>query len=275
MKFSKKSLVFIFTVSLIIVSTKKSFGQSTNLNSQNGTALTIETDYKNSTIDGYNVFVPNSYNSNSKAFPIIIFLQGGLGVGGKINKIFNWALPKLLLENQDKQLNDVLDDFIYVMPHLEKDQFYNNENAIKSIINEVSKNYNIDTNRIYLTGLSRGGFGTWGLASRMPEVFSAIAPICGGSYGIKDYEALTTLPVWASHNSNDGVVNYEGTQRTVNRLENISTNKFFKANELSKVNYNKSDYIFISKQSDGHDAWTEFYTNKDLYKWFLRFKKED
>lgn len=270
-----KSTLFITLVLFLLIVPYQSINAQNNETSNvNGNILTIEKSFNNSTIDGYNIFVPNSYKPNSKLFPLIIFLQGGLGVGGNVNSIFNWALPKLLLENKDKPLNEVLKKFIYVMPHLSTGQFYNNEMAIRAIINEISKEYNIDSNQIYLTGLSRGGHGTWGLASRMPDTFAAIAPICGAPHGITNYNALATLPIWTSHNIDDSVVSYNGTQRTIKKIEQLSNNVFFKTDAFSKVDYKKFDYIFISSQSDSHDAWTEFYNNKNLYKWFLRFKKE-
>ena len=73
-------------------------------------------------------------------------------------------------ETIDKDLRKLITDtFVVIMPHIEEGQFYNNEKAIQTIIKEVASDHNIDTKRIYLTGLSRGGHGTWGLASRIPD----------------------------------------------------------------------------------------------------------
>ncbi len=264
-RFFNLLLILIYAIHLNV------YSQTSNLDSSNGKALAIEKIYENSTIDGYNLFIPSNYDGNKK-MPLIMFLQGSLGVGGKISKIFSWALPNLVLSNTDNELNNHLNNFIYVMPHLKSGQFYNNENALRSIINEVSNKYNIDEKRIYLTGLSRGGYGTWGLASKMTDVFAAIAPICGGSSGIETYDALLDYPIWTSHNTGDQKVRYEFTEKIIRILEEKGRT-FQRTDNLSMVNYKSNDRIFVSTPNDSHDAWTDFYKNKDFYKWLLRFEK--
>ena len=270
MLLNKESLVR-FLVLILIIPFYNGFSQTPDLNSSNGKALVIEKSYKNSTIDGYNIFIPNSYDGKNK-MPLIMFLQGGSGVGGSVGIIYHWALPNLLLSNMDTELNSYLDDFIYVMPHIKSGQFYNNESAIRDIIEELSNEYNIDNNRIYLTGLSRGGYGTWGLASKMTDVFAAIAPICGGARGIENYDSLLNYPIWASHNTGDPLVKHEFSLNIIKKLEEHGK-IFQKVNKLSMANYKYLDKIFVSTISDDHDAWTDFYKNKNFYKWLLRFKK--
>lgn len=257
---------------------------SNGLNAQNiekdthpGKFYTIEKSYKNSNVDGYNLYIPNSCTNESMAFPIIVFLQGGLGVGGKVDAIFNWELPKELKETKDlgSELNVLkLNTFIYVMPHISKGQFYENVDAIRKVIKEVSGNYNVDEHRIYLTGLSRGGHGTWSVASKMPEIFAAMAPICGASHGIDDYGNLAEIPIWTAHNISDNSVNYSETKNTVLKIEEISGKKFSQTKTISEADYKNNDLIFTSGNNDkkDHDAWTEMYNEVNFYKWLLRFK---
>ena len=270
-----KSLRILF-VCIFISTLYISNAQTTTTTSDTGIFTTIEKQYPNSAVDGYNLYVPKSCTSQSDAFPVIVFLQGGLGVGGDIDVIYGWGLPKMLKESGtlDKKLKKLLTDtFVVVMPHIEEGQFYNNEKAIQTILKEVATKHNIDSNRIYLTGLSRGGHGTWGLGSRIPDTFAAIAPICGGSHGINDYKALSQLPIWTSHNTGDRRVNYSATQRTITRLETAGTS-FHRTESIASTDYKKYDHIFTSTENRSHDAWTEMYTNVNLYHWFLKYRKE-
>ncbi|MEM9687652.1 MAG: hypothetical protein AAF934_12145 [Bacteroidota bacterium] len=253
--------------------------QHSEKESHPGKFYTVNKNYDDSNLDGYNLYVPNSCTNDSKAFPLIVFLQGGLGVGGKVDAIFNWELPKALKET--KGLKNELDSlklntFIYVMPHISRGQFYTNEEAIKNVIEEVSANYNVDTQRIYLTGLSRGGHGTWGLASRMSNTFAAIAPIAGASHGIQDYENLTGIPILTAHNIADKVVRYDRTKNTIESIEEKSNKRFHVAKTISEIDYENNDLIFISGEDEqkGHNAWTDVYNSTNFYKWLLRFDKK-
>ncbi len=267
------------TTLLLLLFTTLFFGQDTAtqkaITNHPGNFYTTTKNYTNSTIDGYNLYVPKSCTSKSKPFPVIVFLQGGLGVGGDVDVIYNWALPKRLKDTRklSSEYNTLLaNTFVVIMPHINSGQFYTNENAMRAILKEVAANYNINTKRIYLTGLSRGGHGTWGLASRMADVFAAAAPICGSPSGVEDYKALSKIPIWASHNTGDGVVNYNNTLRTVERIESVSDRKFLRTSTISGTDYRKGDYIFTSGKSDSHDAWTEMYGDPKVFKWFLKYQ---
>ena len=123
--------------------------------------------------------------------------------------------------------------------------------------------HNVDPKRIYLTGLSMGGFGTWSLGLSNPDRFAAIAPICGGGDIIrilltdpKKQNALKTLPVWAFHGGKDPVVPLAESERMVNALKNIG-------NDAKLTVYPEA----------GHDSWTETYNNNELYDWFLAHER--
>ncbi|MEP0264282.1 hypothetical protein [Dokdonia sp.] len=241
-----------------------------------GVLVTIEEDFPSSSIDGYNLYVPKSCKKGSKKYPIIVFLHGGRLVGGDIANILNWDLPKAILESpsMESELEVLLKDtFIVVMPHIKNREFYDGEAAMRSILDRVIQNNNGDSERIYLTGLSRGGYGTWGLASRMSDVFAAVAPICGGSAGITDYNKLEGLPIWATHNTKDNVVPYRASDGIVKRLEKEFETSFHKSSSIKSADYEKHDLIFTSGVIDSHDAWTEMHASVHFYKWLLRFSK--
>lgn len=271
-----KTTFKLYVVLLLGMITSGIIAQETTTTSDTGTFTAIEKQYPNSTIDGYNLYVPKSCTTTSASFPVIVFLQGGLGVGGDVDVIYNWGLPKMLKENKglNKDLKKLITDtFVFVMPHIEDGQFYSNEKTMQVIIKEIAATHNIDVNRIYLTGLSRGGHGTWGLGSRIPDTFAAIAPICGRSHGIDDYKALAQLPIWNSHNTGDNRVNYSASERTISRLEATGIS-FHNTEGIASTDYKSHDHIFTSTRSNSHDAWTEMYTNPNLYHWFLKYTKK-
>lgn len=241
-----------------------------------GTLITVNKQYPNSPIDGYNLYVPNSCNEDSKKYPVLVFLQGGRGVGGNVDRVLQWGLPYLILNDNSLETElDKLqrDTFIVIMPHIRNGEFFDGEQAMRDIISKVIKRTNADSKRIYLTGLSRGGYGSWGLASKMTDVFAAAAPICGGGRGIVDYTALAQLPLWVTHNTGDEIVSYEASQRIVDRLKREQDVNFYTTSTIAKANYMQWDHIFTSGKSDSHDAWTEMYSNANFYKWLLRHAK--
>jgi predicted peptidase len=107
-------------------------------------------------------------------------------------------------------------------------------------------------NRVYLTGLSMGGYGTWHLAAAQPERFAAIAPICGGGNPAQANK-LKNLPVWAFHGTKDHVVPLSESEIMVFALKAHNGNiKFTVYPEVE------------------HDSWTQTYNNPELYEWFLQ-----
>src|SRR5690606_30438043 len=109
----------------------------------------------------------------------------------------------------------------------------------------------VDTDRVYLTGLSLGGFGTWDLALRRPEVFAAIAPICGHGKPLRAAK-LKDMPIWAFHGAKDPVVSLKGMAEMINALYASGGNPRFT--------------IYPDAE---HDSWTETYSNPQFYQWLL------
>jgi len=243
-----------------------------------GQFITVEKRFGTSNVDGYNLYVPDSYTSASPGLPVIVFLQGGLAVGGKVDSVLNWELPRQLKRSTEisTELDQLrLNTFIYIMPHISSGQFYEHPDAMEQVIAEVASNYRIDETRIYLTGLSRGGHGTWGVASRLPARFAAIAPICGVAHGIANYEDLGGLPILTAHNIADESIDYGETSSTVARIEELSGKTFGRYHSISEFRPESAELIFITGEGDhkGHDAWTEVYNSPNFYRWLLRHKR--
>lgn len=128
------------------------------------------------------------------------------------------------------------------------------EADVMSILKTVLTSYRADFKRVYLTGLSYGGFGTWYLASRHPDKFAAICPICGwGHPDLLPPIAKAKLPVWAFSGGKD---------------ELVETKYFFIGfNRLVELGH--SQVRFTTEQDMGHDVWNRVYAGSDIYQWFL------
>lgn len=128
------------------------------------------------------------------------------------------------------------------------------EQDLLGMINNVQKSYRTDTQRLYLTGLSYGGFGTWFMASKHPDLFAAAAPVVGwGHPDLMAPIAKANLPVWAFAGGRDTAVQKKFFYAGINKLEEMGD----------------SEVRFTVIEDRGHDAWKRIYASKDLYDWLL------
>ena len=278
-----KSFMQISFLVFFLFSLTEIQGQYVAVPTAPGKLTTVEKSYTDGVIDGYTVYVPKSYGKPQTTYPIILFLHGGLGVGGEVAVVNEQPLPQLLLIEPDPQSERdqyLRDSFIIISPHLTEGsfrdrQFYNQAPAIRQMLGEILKAYRADPNRVYVTGLSRGGHGTWGLASRMNDFFAAAVPICGALHGVDDPSTLKEMPIWTIHNTGDELVDYNGTVKAVAEIEKQSGKKFLRlsSTDIADEPYLENTRIFTSFQRDGHDAWTDVYENVEVYKWLLRQKR--
>ncbi len=205
----------------------------------------------------YLLFLPKEYAAQkSKRWPLILFLHGAGERGTNIWKVAVHGPPKIVKDKPDFP-------FIVVSPQCPAGQMWD-DNVLLALVDEMMANYRVEKGRVYLTGLSMGGYGTWRLGLAYPERFAAIAPICGGGDPVallladrKRVEAVKTLPVWAFHGAKDPVVKLEESQRMVDALKRAGCKEV----ELT---------VYPEAQ---HDSWTETYNNPKLYDWFLRHKR--
>jgi predicted peptidase len=134
------------------------------------------------------------------------------------------------------------------------------DDELLGLLEAVVAKHNIDTNRIYLTGLSMGGYASWSLGTKYPERFAAIAPICGGGEQIavllanpQKRAALKSMGVWAFHGAKDPVVPVEESQRMTNVLMRAGC----------------KDVKLTVYPEAGHDSWTQAYGEPEIWNWFL------
>ncbi|HEX4205290.1 MAG TPA: PHB depolymerase family esterase [Ktedonobacteraceae bacterium] len=124
------------------------------------------------------------------------------------------------------------------------------------LIDHVAHDYALDAERIYVTGLSMGGEGTWNLAVNYPDRFAAIVPICGHSYP-EQARKIKHLPTWVFHGAKDQVVPLKASEDMVKALE-----------------ANSGMVQFTVYPETGHDAWTETYANPELYRWLFAQRRQ-
>ena len=200
---------------------------------------------KTLTLD-YLLHIPDTEDQSAdQKWPVILFLHGSGERGSDLNKVKANGLPNMV--DQDKSF-----PFIVISPQCPEDEFWAMEKeALHAIVEHVLENYPADPKRVYLTGLSMGGYGAWHLPIDYPDVFAAVAPVCGGIDPSKA-EALRNVPIWAFHGAKDDVVPLSESQGIVDALEALNAN------------------VKLTVYPDGnHNAWDGTYSNPDLYKWFL------
>ena len=199
----------------------------------------------------YLLFLPESYaQSTNQKFPLILFLHGAGERGNDLDSVKRHGIPKIVETNPDFP-------FIAVSPQCPEDSWWTSElHTINGLIEEIVEKYQVDTSRIYLTGLSMGGFGTWSLASMYPERFAAIAPVCGGGEVRQILRSLVEMPIWTFHGQKDDVIPFSRSEEIVTALKKHG-----------------SSIKFTIYPEAGHDSWTKTYDNPELYKWFLKHSR--
>ncbi|HEY3267499.1 MAG TPA: PHB depolymerase family esterase [Armatimonadota bacterium] len=208
----------------------------------------------------YAVYVPRNYDS-SKKWPLILFLHGSGESGADGLKMCQVGIGSAIQMNAEKW------PFIVVFPQKPNipDQWEVHEAAVMAMVAQARKDYNVDGSRLYLTGLSQGGHGSWVIGARHADLWAAVAPICG--YGMERRadannppketdadlgRALKDTPVWAFHGLADTVVDPQQTKDLVAAVE--------AAGGRPKATY----YPGVN-----HDSWDKAYHDEDLGAWFL------
>ena len=201
----------------------------------------------------YLLYLPPDYKAQAKnRWPLMLFLHGAGERGTNLSAVAVHGPPKLVKQRRDFP-------FIIVSPQCPAGERWSNETLL-ALLEDITRKYRVDTNRIYLTGLSMGGYGTWSLGIAHPNKFAAIAPICGGGETIPiliantaKKEQLKSLPVWAFHGAKDPVVKLEESEKLVEALKRIGS---------------RNVELTVYPEAT-HDSWTETYNNPKLYEWFL------
>lgn len=192
----------------------------------------------------YLLSLPKGYAEDTTArWPLMIFLHGSGEAGVDIEKVKAHGPPKLIGKGKDFPM-------IVVSPQSDVSSLWNDE-MLYRLLQDIKKRYRVNPDKVYLTGLSMGGFGTFSLAMKYPDEFAAIAPVCGGGDSSKAWK-LRNMAVWVFHGAKDDVVLPAGSENIV------------KAGRV----YNK-DIRFTLYPDANHNSWDVTYDNDSLYSWLL------
>lgn len=215
-------------------------------------------DSKNGNTLKYSLFLPDDYSPNKK-YPVILFLHGA-GELGVDNARHLYNLEKMFLNNAD-----YISQAILLCPQTPEwwnlDRQYNGDGAgtltsAMNLLEKIQKEYSCDKNRIYVTGLSMGGHGTWALLERYGNVFAAGVPLCGFG-NTSNGAAFKDIPIRIYHGTADPTVSYNSSQQMYDSIIAAGGNKV----ELFPLH------------GVLHDAWNYAYADRDLFKWLFSQNK--
>ena len=195
----------------------------------------------------YLLFLPERYETQDQ-WPMILFLHGAGERGSNLEYVKRHGVARIVEEQSGFP-------FIVASPQCPRGQYWS-VRLLNTLLDSAIAATHVDLNRVYLTGLSMGGYGTWHLAAAQPHRFAAIAPICGG--GDPDEACnLKNLPVWAFHGAQDTIVPLSESEEMVSALKACGGN-----------------VQFTVYPEAGHDSWTQTYNNPALYDWFLQHQRQ-
>ena len=197
---------------------------------------------------GYLLYVPKAYSADTtRRWPLLLFLHGSGERGDDLAKVKVHGPPKQL---------DGRDDFPFVVvsPQCPDDQRWQAD-ALAALLDDVMRRLRIDSGRVYVTGLSMGGRGTWDLAMTYPGRFAAIAPVCGGALPDRACR-LKDVPVRAFHGAKDTVVPLAESQTVIEAVKKCG-------GTAELVVYPEA----------GHDSWTTTYAGPAVWEWLLSHRR--
>jgi predicted peptidase len=204
------------------------------------------------------------FPEQGKKYPLILFLHGS-GECGKDNELHTRVgLPSLL-----KQLVLQPEPVILLAPQCQVGNWWVKSLAMRpdyhaameptasldlalELCRHLVQSKQADPDRIYITGLSLGGFGTWDAIQRDPSFFAAAVPICGGG-DTRFAHSMKSLPIWVFHGRDDKNVHPDCSRRMVRAIKNAG----------GTINYTEYEY-------GSHAVWDQAYSEKGLIPWLLR-----
>ena len=197
----------------------------------------------------YLLYLPPAYDTNEEKWPLLLFLHGAGERGDDLELVKVHGPPKMIAQRRDFP-------FVVISPQCPKDVWWSIE-ALHALINEIIETHHIDKSRIYVTGLSMGGYGSWGLAYTYPEMFAAVAPICGGGDPEKA-PLMKGIPTWVFHGARDDIVPLVRSQEMVDALEDVGGRVRFTV-------YPEAGHV---------GAWVNAYDDPEFWEWMEKQRKD-
>ncbi len=196
----------------------------------------------------YLVYYPEGYADSTADYPLVLFLHGGGEGGSDLEKVKRNGPTKRIAEGQRFP-------FILLAPQNRFERGFWDNVGLGYLLDDFLATNRVDTNRVYLTGLSRGGIAAWMLAMHSPERFAALAPVCGAVPRSYDIWIPENLPIWVHHGTDDDLIH---PSESVDMIENLRRKAMDPVPKLTLY------------EGVGHNAWDPAYDNPELYAWLLR-----
>jgi predicted peptidase len=193
----------------------------------------------------YLLYLPKDYSATKASYPLIIYLHGGSQRGNDLTKLKTYGLPQQVDKSKDFP-------FIIASPQCPDGKFWSTDNWFEPLYDELTTKYRVDPKRIYLTGISIGGYGTWQTAVAYPDKFAAIVPLCGGCDDSTQVCTIKHIPIWTFHGTADNVIPINETEQLVKRLEQCG-----------------GHVKFTRLENEGHGI-QYLYEDKSIYDWLLQ-----
>lgn len=197
----------------------------------------------------YLIYLPKNYDTVEGRLPLMLFLHGRGESHGPLSLVAKWGPPMMVARGEDLP-------FILVSPQCPSEDSWSRpsqQDRLVELLAEITKNYKVDESRIYLSGLSMGGYGSWRLAADHPGRFAAVVPVCGGG-DPKDAEKLKMTPFWVFHGAED---------RGVPISKSIEMVDAIRAAGGEKIRFTTLEHI-------GHNCWSATYATPELYDWLAQ-----
>ena len=198
----------------------------------------------------YLLYLPENYQAGT-ALPVMLFLHGRGESDGPLSVVAKWGPPQLVARGEKFP-------YILLSPQCPKEDNWSSATQqvrLAELLDSIVSKFGVNKDRVYLTGLSMGGSGSWRMAADHPKQFAAVVPICGRGQ-VADADKLKSLPIWVYCGDQDGV---------------------FKSNaELVQavIKAGSQSIRFTSLEHVGHNSWSAAYASPDLYQWLDRQTRE-
>ena len=196
----------------------------------------------------YLLYLPKNYDAQEK-WPLMLFLHGRGESRGPLSIVAKWGPPQLVANGAELPC-------ILVSPQCPADESWaqpGQQELLVKLLDEISAKYKVDSDRVHLTGLSMGGFGSWRLAADHPERFASVVPICGGGR-TEDAAKLKNLPIWVWHGTEDTAVPLKRSEEMVEAIKAAGGNR---------VRFTVLEHV-------GHNSWSAAYATPELYSWMAQ-----
>ncbi|MFO0914692.1 MAG: prolyl oligopeptidase family serine peptidase [Pirellulales bacterium] len=200
----------------------------------------------------YLVYVPNNYkpasdqSAGDTKWPLLFFLHGRGESNGPLSLVAKWGPPEMVARGVSLK-------YIVVSPQCPRSDNWSSDKQqglLVQLLDHIQSTLQVDPQRVYLAGLSMGGYGSWKLAAAHPDRFAAVVPICGGG-NPADGSKLAQLPIWVWHGDQDTAV---PLQKSTEMVEAI------RAAGGTKLRFTTLEHV-------GHNSWSAAFGSPDLFEW--------